>query len=119
MSVVEGGGKVAITRFELQQTIGNFSLVEVELQTGRTHQIRVHMSHIGHGLVGDKTYKSVVNWKFVNPKLKKLTQSFPRQALHAWKLSVPQRNGEYIEVKSDLPDDIAELISEMKEINGD
>ena len=53
-----GGGKSAVTHYKVLEIIrgGLFSLVECKLETGRTHQIRVHMSHIGHSIVGDQTY---------------------------------------------------------------
>lgn len=56
MAVVRTGGREAITHFEVVERFGQYTLVKCKLQTGRTHQIRVHMRHIGHPIVGDKTY---------------------------------------------------------------
>lgn len=56
MAVVKTGGREAVTHFEVMERFGQYTLVKCKLQTGRTHQIRVHMRHIGHPIVGDKTY---------------------------------------------------------------
>lgn len=105
---VSANGKPAVTHFEkVADGILSgkpVSLMKVALQTGRTHQIRVHCHHIGHGLVGDPVYFTPVHLKHSQ------TLSFERQALHAWRL---QFNWQAREVKADraLPNDLINLLS--------
>ncbi len=88
MAVVRSG-KAAVTHFRLIRRFAGISYLEVSLQTGRTHQIRVHMQHIGHPLVGDPVYgKSVRKAKGLSVALTKAIRGFPRQALHARRLSL-------------------------------
>jgi len=95
--------KMAITEYNVVRVLGEgkTSLVECRLQTGRTHQIRVHMKHINHPVVGDQVYGS--------EKLSKNLPNFPRQALHAAKLEIPDIGT----FEAPLPDDIKALIAEI------
>ena len=98
-------GKEAITNYKPIEIYDGFTLVECKLETGRTHQIRVHMKSIKHPLVGDKTYnKSSTKSKKTNlPEIN-------RQALHAYKLSFKHpRNKEIISFTSELPKDMLDL----------
>jgi 23S rRNA pseudouridine1911/1915/1917 synthase len=97
------GGQRSITHYEVIKSFKNADLVKATLETGRTHQIRVHLSHIGHPLYGDSLYgTSEINY-------------IPRQALHAYKLIIPHpRTGEQLILESELPEDIVELISKLK-----
>lgn len=106
MAVVQSGGKQAITRYRgLEVFEEGVSLVECKLETGRTHQIRVHMTHLGHPLVGDNVYKA--NLKNTSS----LLSDFPRQALHAQALGlVHPASGQAMNWQAALPKDIAELI---------
>ena len=90
-----------LERYDIDE---GYSLVELQLETGRTHQIRVHMSHIGHPLLGD--------WLYEGPM-----ERFPnRQALHAFELSFNQPiTGERITVSANLPQDIQELVEELRQ----
>lgn len=104
MAIVEKNGKLAITNWKVlakkQDKAIGLSLVECQIETGRTHQIRVHLSSIGAPIIGDKTYgKSALD--------KKLTPLPERQMLHAWKLSLrhPVR-GEEMEFTAPIPDDM-------------
>ncbi len=113
-------GKTATTHWKVIKTIHNLaSLVKCTLETGRTHQIRVHFSHLGHHLVGDKLY--------TKPKLKKtylnkdnqlkfdLLTSFPRQALHACHLSfLHPRTKQLMKFDSKEPTDLNELLRKLK-----
>lgn len=84
---------------------GEFTLVELDLRTGRTHQIRVHLAHLGHPVVGDRTYS----------KKKDLTGA-GRQLLHASKLAfIHPATGRYMEFKSDIPGDMRQIIKELAE----
>lgn len=80
MAVVDesAGGRRAVTHWEVQERLGNYTLMEFALETGRTHQIRVHAAHIGHPIVGDPLYSTS---RFTGVNL-------PGQALHAWKLQL-------------------------------
>ncbi|WP_333022943.1 RluA family pseudouridine synthase [Wolbachia endosymbiont of Pentidionis agamae] len=120
MQVVKTGGKHSITHYLVQKIIGNkkrASLVKCILGTGRTHQIRVHMSHLGHSIVGDQVYGkngSKVS-KYTNSS--NLISTFHRQALHAYKLGLYHpKSKNYKEFYSDLPQDITNLIDEFKNL---
>lgn len=121
MTALQHGGKTATTIYTCKEILANglFSLVECELKTGRTHQIRVHMSHIGHSIVGDQTYGT--NDKkirqIIDPELKRLVSSFKRQALHAYKLSFDHPiTNERMEFEAPLADDMNQLIDSVRVI---
>lgn len=104
-------GKEAITNYTPYEIYEGFTLIECQLETGRTHQIRVHMQSIKHPLVGDQTYNRP------SEKLKELgIEDFPRQALHAYSLAfIHPTTGEEVSFKSDLPDDMYELSVKLAE----
>ncbi|MDR0564339.1 MAG: 23S rRNA pseudouridine(1911/1915/1917) synthase RluD [Azoarcus sp.] len=106
MAVAEGG-RAAHTRYEVRERLGAATLVECRLETGRTHQIRVHMAHIGHPLVGDPVY----GLRHVsNPVL----ASFGRQALHAFRLGlVHPLSGEPMCWFSPLPEDFSTILRQL------
>jgi 23S rRNA pseudouridine1911/1915/1917 synthase len=85
MAVIEGG-KDAVTHYSVEANFPSCTLLRCRLETGRTHQIRVHLTHLGHPLVGDSVYQKGVQ-KCVLP-LRELLNGFPRQALHATKLAL-------------------------------
>lgn len=102
MAVV-AGGKEAVTNFRVLERFKGFTLIECKLETGRTHQIRVHMKYIGHPLVGDKVYgpKRVIGET--------------GQFLHAKTIGfVHPRTGEYMEFSQELPDYFLEKINELR-----
>lgn len=111
MSVVEGG-RSAVTYWSTIQRFKHAVLIEAELKTGRTHQIRVHFAHIGSPLIGDSVYTS----DFVLPNaLQRVANDFGRQALHAGFLGFSHpRTGEEMEFHSPLPDDFQKLIKEFE-----
>jgi len=114
---VTKGGKPAITHYRVIEKFKNFTLIKAILETGRTHQIRVHMSHIGHPLLGDFTYGGKVKFpKGATDELKVAIKEFPRQALHAKKLSIihPRDNKE-LSWKSKLPEDLDTMINILRE----
>ena len=97
-------GKEAITHYRLLENLQNASLLECRLETGRTHQIRVHMKSIGHPLLGDPLY---------GPK--KNLYAIKGQALHAMVLGfVHPRSGEYMEFSSDYPEDFHKLLNKLR-----
>ncbi|MBO5997203.1 MAG: RluA family pseudouridine synthase [Alphaproteobacteria bacterium] len=107
MAIVQQGGKPAVTHFKLIKPLfnGKASLIECRLETGRTHQIRVHMTSIKHPLVGDKTYGNAPKG---TPEILRL---FPRQALHAAELGFIHPNtGKNILLKAPMPTDMQLLI---------
>jgi 23S rRNA pseudouridine1911/1915/1917 synthase len=113
MAAVEGG-KHAVTHYEVEERFPGCTLLRCRLETGRTHQIRVHLAHIGHPLVGDPTYLSGA--QNGAPPLRGLLQGFPRQALHATRLAlVHPVSGETVEWHAPLPDDMVALLRQIRE----
>lgn len=115
MAVVSHGGKHAHTRYRVIRPFagGTVSLVECRLSTGRTHQIRVHMTSIGHPLVGDQTYgrSRAAKLKHIPEDGRKTLAEFPRQALHAYLLGFTHpATGEIIRFESAIPNDINALL---------
>lgn len=101
-------GKAARTRYRIVEHFTQTTLIECSLDTGRTHQIRVHMAHIGHPLVGDPLYGRGVS-------LVPRGAAFPRQALHARRLGlIHPVTGRSMTWKVPLPDDLAELIDALR-----
>ena len=90
MAVVRSG-RAAVTDYEVVETLRYGSLLRCTLRSGRTHQIRVHLKHLGHPLVGDPLY-SGPQWRGIPDKrIQKVLSSFSRQALHSWRLTLPDR----------------------------
>ena len=111
MSVRSPRGRAAVSRWRVLRTLPGFSLLEVKPETGRTHQIRVHLQSIGHPVVGDSRYGGAA-WRGVqDPLRRRALKHFDRLALHAWKLSFthPVR-GDLLSFEAPLPADFAELI---------
>ena len=108
-------GKFSKTKIKLIQSFKIASLIECKLETGRTHQIRVHMTSINSSIVGDKIYgKNKINQFAKDPKTYNkflILQNFARQALHAYHLGfIHPKTGKYIEFNEDLPNDINNLL---------
>ncbi len=103
-------GKSAITHYKVLQRLDHAAQIECRLETGRTHQVRVHCASIGHPLLGDPAYGRTP--KQLRPVLERL--AFARQALHAAELGFQHPlTGEMVQFRSDLPQDMAELIDEL------
>ncbi|WP_342452368.1 RluA family pseudouridine synthase [Pararoseomonas baculiformis] len=115
MAVVSRGGKHALTHYATERAWGAAcALVRCRLATGRTHQIRVHMAHIGHPLVGDPVYlrRSPAAARGLPDTARDALLAFPRQALHAQSLGFRHPiSGEPLSFTSPLPPDMAALIS--------
>lgn len=114
MAVVSRG-KVAITHYKVMQTFTDFSLVEVSLETGRTHQIRVHMAFIKHPLVADPIYaKKVKLPKNMSAQVEEAIKKLNRQALHAKRLGlIHPATQKYMEWTIALPNDMQELLEKL------
>ncbi len=102
-TVIERNSKEAITHFQVTERFGDYTLLELKLETGRTHQIRVHMKFIGHPLVGDPLYGRSKGIKMSG------------QALHAAVLGfVHPSSGEYLEFSAPIPEDMEDLLHSLR-----
>ncbi|NNC59542.1 MAG: RluA family pseudouridine synthase [Erythrobacter sp.] len=107
-------GKHAVTHYATLRTLAGCALIECRLETGRTHQVRVHCQSIGHPLLGDPTYGR--DPRQLRPILKRI--GFARQALHASELGfVHPVTGQSVSFTADLPADMQELIDETERLN--
>jgi 23S rRNA pseudouridine1911/1915/1917 synthase len=119
-AVLFHGGRHAVTRVRVLEGFGTpavAALVECWLETGRTHQIRVHMAHAGHGLIGDQTYggRRKLSPKALGEVAVAAAMAFPRQALHAVTLGFTHPvSGENLSFESPLPDDFAGLLDQLR-----
>jgi 23S rRNA pseudouridine1911/1915/1917 synthase len=112
----EGSGRDAITHYRVREKFRNHTVVECRLETGRTHQIRVHMTHIKHAIVGDPLYGLLRLPKGATEALIAMLHRFKRQALHAEKLSfVHPISGEQISVEAPIPEDMQELLKVLRD----
>ena len=116
-AVTWAGGRHAVTRARLLERLGTppaAALMECRLETGRTHQIRVHMAHAGHGLIGDPVYGGRRRLPARSPGAE-AAWAFPRQALHAATLGFAHPlTGEAMRFESALPADMAELLDALR-----
>tara|TARA_R110000823_G_scaffold295738_6_gene415710 strand:+ start:38352 stop:39332 length:981 start_codon:yes stop_codon:yes gene_type:complete len=117
MAVVGAGGKPAVTHYRIAQRFGHHTQVTVRLETGRTHQIRVHMAYRHHPLVGDPMYGGRPRIPAgASTALVTALRQFPRQALHAQTLGlVHPRTGEELQFTCALPDDLQALIAVLQQ----
>ena len=116
---VSQSGKEALTHYRAIDRFKSHTHVKAILETGRTHQIRVHLSYVGHSLIGDPMYGGRVRFpKKASEELKKALLSFKRQALHSKKLTLKHPiSGEVMSWKAPLPDDMQDLLSVLKEFD--
>ena len=106
---LEDGGRAAITHWQVQERLANYTLIHFQLETGRTHQIRVHSSKIGHPIVGDPLYSSAHS----------IGVNLPGQALHAWKLQLQHPvSGKLLEVTAPLPRSFTTLLEVLRRRSG-
>jgi 23S rRNA pseudouridine1911/1915/1917 synthase len=102
MAVV-GGGRYSLTLYKVVEYFDEHTLLEVEPKTGRTHQVRVHLSFIGHPLVGDPIYG-----------FRKQRLNVSRQFLHARTLGFRLPSGEYVEFEAKLPEDLKRVLDRLR-----
>ncbi|HEX6641141.1 MAG TPA: RluA family pseudouridine synthase [Thermoanaerobaculia bacterium] len=114
MAVVDDGRR-AITDYELAERLRYASLLRCRLRTGRTHQIRVHMKHLGHPIVGDPVY-SGPQWRGIpDKKIQRILSSLQRQALHAARITFPHpRDGRVMVVEAGMPEDLREIVLALR-----
>ena len=106
MKSVEKGGKEALTRYRVLESFGDATLVEVEIPTGRSHQIRVHFSEAGHPLLGDTRYGGTASWRGI---------PVPRQMLHAWKLQLLHPvSRESVAFEAPYPSDLLDMLNRAR-----
>lgn len=102
---IEEGGRSAITHWQVKERLGNYTLTHFQLETGRTHQIRVHSAKIGHPIVGDPVYGSG----------RSIGVNLPGQALHAWRLKLQHPiSGDWVEVTAPLPQTFTKLLEVLR-----
>ena len=116
-------GKMAVTNYKTLEVFENdkiptFSLIECKLETGRTHQIRVHMSYKGNNILGDKKYKKKFKKiKNINLDLEKMILNLERQFLHAKFLGfLHPKKGEWLEFSSNLPKDLEKILKSLRKL---
>ncbi len=106
MAVRETDGRYAVSNWKCSKRFAHHTLLELHIETGRTHQIRVHLSHLGFPVAGDKLY---------GPS--KDHAMFPRQMLHAWKLSFTHpTTGSRIDARAELPDDFNAVLAQLEAV---
>ena len=104
-ALLDEKSKRAWTEYQVIENFENYTLLEVSIKTGRTHQIRIHLASIGHPVAGDKQYKFK---RQINPK------NLSRQFLHAKYLKFQLLDGKIMEFKSELPEDLKNTLKEIK-----
>ena len=113
---VASHGRPAVTHYRTLALAGGVSLVELGLETGRTHQIRVHLKHLGHPLLGDPVY-GAARWKELPRPRRGVARDFPRPALHAWRIALVHPVTERpLEVESPPARDLAALWSALSDV---
>ena len=124
MEVGFAKGKKAITNYKTLEVYENdkiptFSFIECRLETGRTHQIRVHMSHKGNHILGDKKYKKKFKKvKNIDLNLEKMILNLNRQFLHAKTLGfIHPKSGEELEFTSILPQELEKILKSLRKLS--
>jgi 23S rRNA pseudouridine1911/1915/1917 synthase len=119
MAVTPFASRQAVTNFEVLERYGVATLVRLKLHTGRTHQIRVHMTHYGHPVVGDPEYggrsREVIRRQQDAPVFDGILKIIKRQALHAIKLGFYHPiTGKFVEFEAPLPEDMEQLLAYLR-----
>lgn len=117
MAVVERLGREAITHYRIKERFKHYTLLKVKLETGRTHQIRVHMAHIRHPITGDATYGGgQVRGAGMPEELREVLMSFRRQALHARELELEHpKTGKTLSFSAEPPADMQDLLAALRQ----
>ena len=119
MAVVGANGRAARTHYQVLEAWGALSLLQLSLETGRTHQIRVHLAHINRPVIGDPVYGTNAISLPRHAALERRLRAFPRQALHARELQFTHPDsGERLTLCAEPPDDFAELVAAIRQALG-
>ena len=108
MAVVRDGGRTAVTHYTVLDRFRDYTLIECRLETGRTHQIRVHMSSIGHPVLGDELYGPAKGPFSVG------TMPLEGQCLHAQTLGFVHPNGTYMEFSTEIPEYFKYILNKLQ-----
>ncbi len=121
MASLASGGRLAVTHYEVMEVLPGTTLLRLRLETGRTHQIRVHLSEASHPLVGDQVYgKKGLERQYAGDGRLVMLRNFPRQALHARLLGfVHPKSGKYLEFSTPLPGDLEDLLFQLRQLDQD
>jgi 23S rRNA pseudouridine1911/1915/1917 synthase len=113
------GGRRAVTHYAVLERLPATTFLRLSLETGRTHQIRVHLSEASHPLVGDRIYgKKGIERQYAGDGRLAFLRNFPRQVLHARLLGfVHPRSGEYLEFTAPVPDDLGNLLRRLRQLD--
>ncbi len=115
MAVIRGG-RGALTLYRVRRSFQRFTLLDVELKTGRTHQIRVHLAWLKHPVVGDETYGAGRDNTIQDPQLRARIRNLKRHFLHAEKLGFTHpATKEFVKFESPLPPELSELLLELED----
>jgi len=125
MMITAKKGKASVTAYEVEEQFRNFAFVHFTILTGRTHQIRVHMKHIGHAIICDVLYGdgkpvllSSLKKKFnLSKKEEEERPILSRLALHAKKLIIKDNSGNLLEIDAPMPKDMKALLQQLRKIN--
>src|SRR6476469_4148878 len=113
MAIVPGG-RGALSLYKVRRSYNAFTLLDVELKTGRTHQIRVHLAWLKHPVVGDETYGAGRDNTIQDAKLRAVVRNLGRHFLHAEKLAfIHPRTNERVEFSSPLPPELSNLLTAL------
>jgi 23S rRNA pseudouridine1911/1915/1917 synthase len=112
---VAANGRNALSLWKVRRRFEKFTLVDVEIKTGRTHQIRVHLASISHPIVGDETYNEGRDKTVADPEIKKAIQDLGRFFLHAERLSFTHpKTGERMQFGSPLPVELENFLTKLE-----
>lgn len=121
MSVTSKYAREALTKWQALKNFNGVTLLKVKILTGRTHQIRVHLSHLRHPIIGDTLYgvpnlpQVLPNYGLKDGKLHEILKLVPRQLLHAWKLSFSHPvTGEWLQFTAPLPEDMSGCLAQLE-----
>ncbi len=111
---VDKNGRNALSVYKVRQRFEKFTLLDVDIKTGRTHQIRVHLSHINHPIVGDETYNAGRDNQIEDAQLRKAIKNINRFFLHAEKLAFTHPvTKEKMDFEQPLPDELTDLLKSL------